>query len=408
MYFAGLFLAITGLTCSQFLIGISEGCLFASALWLGIQDPRKLTQLGHPVFYLWTGIFLLHLGWIWNADDKRAFWSDINIKLAFLLIPPAILIFPRISDRLLAALCYWFSFLLIAITTITMIRAGLNWEQTLIDIKESKPISPVTGVSHIYFSVFLAFAFFWLLEIYVRRRWWFHQAERRLVPFALVLLFLCLHALTARTGLLAFYTSAGVWITYKFFYARQWKPLSIAWLILILFPVAGYLLFPAFRARIENTRMDLVWYFNGGNPNFLSLATRMESYKAALRIIEAHPFTGVGMGDLKAEMMRAYEGHTLLIPENRELPHNQYLEYGCGFGLLGLSYIMFAWLFPLFIRQNTKSLLYIVLFVLISSACMVESMWERQWGIVFTTLLLMLTLRDAEVDSKRNTYVHAS
>ena len=85
------------------------------------------------------------------------------------------------------------------------------------------------------------------------------------------------------------------------------------------------------------------------NPNGKSLLEKIESLKAGITIIKAHPIIGVGVGDLKASFAQAYRSnHSKLTIENQHLTHNQYLTTWiaggifCFIAFISLWFIQFA------------------------------------------------------------------
>jgi len=85
------------------------------------------------------------------------------------------------------------------------------------------------------------------------------------------------------------------------------------------------------------------------NPNGKSLLEKIESLKAGITLIEAHPIIGVGVGDLKASFAQAYRSnHSKLTIENQHLTHNQYLTTWiaggifCFIAFISLWFIQFA------------------------------------------------------------------
>jgi hypothetical protein len=85
------------------------------------------------------------------------------------------------------------------------------------------------------------------------------------------------------------------------------------------------------------------------NPNGKSLLEKIESLKAGITIIKAHPIIGVGIGDLKVSFAQAYQSnHSKLTIENQHLTHNQYLTTWiaggifCFLAFISLWFIQFA------------------------------------------------------------------
>ena len=167
----------------------------------------------------------------------------------------------------------------------------------------------------------------------------------------------------------------------------------IALAVLMALPIVGYYTVSSFQHRLDNTVVDLSRYFAGKDPNYLSIGTRFESWKAAIHLFERNPILGVGMADIKEAMIAQYiRDETKLCPENFVMPHNQFLLNLAGFGLVGLVLFCVGWFYPLFQRRIPLSWLFWGFWLMLTLAMMGESTMERQVGVNFTVPVFMLAL----------------
>lgn len=136
--------------------------------------------------------------------------------------------------------------------------------------------------------------------------------------------------------------------------------------------------------RIYQTIWELDVYFKTGNPNYKSLAQRIEFGKAALTIIKKHPLFGVGTGNWKQEFADAYSAnHSKLEPVQYGSSHNQYLNYMVKFGVIGLLWILFAWIYPLFLKNKQHFYPAVILLLTLGIANFSDSNLEAHMGISF-------------------------
>lgn len=86
-------------------------------------------------------------------------------------------------------------------------------------------------------------------------------------------------------------------------------------------------------SRLEEVKFEL---HEASDPNGHSLLQRFEYWNTAWDVIIDHPWIGVGLGDINAEMVHKYnERRSILKPENRHRSHNMYLTTWMGIGVVG-------------------------------------------------------------------------
>jgi hypothetical protein len=145
--------------------------------------------------------------------------------------------------------------------------------------------------------------------------------------------------------------------------------------------------------RIYQTIWELDVYFKTGNPNLKSVSKRIEFGKAALTIIQEHPFFGVGTGNWKQAFTDAYQkNNSQLQPEQYGSSHNQYLNYLVKFGILGFLWIIFAWVYPLFLKNKQHFYPVVMLLLILGIANFSDSNLEAHTGISFFVFFYSLLL----------------
>lgn len=157
-----------------------------------------------------------------------------------------------------------------------------------------------------------------------------------------------------------------------------------------LFPSWNFL-----RKRIYELVGEYDDFLNHRNVNGQSLTMRLYFWQAAAHVIVQHPVTGVGTGDVQAELNRAYaETGSPLNEEWRKRPHNQFLTVTVALGVIGLCVFLFHLLFPvLFLRDYFHFLFWPFFLLALISFCLEDTL-ETQAGLsfyaVFNTLLVSL------------------
>ena len=140
---------------------------------------------------------------------------------------------------------------------------------------------------------------------------------------------------------------------------------------------------PSIKVRLLQVMWEFNHYSKGGDPNGHSVMQRLESWKAALGVIQSHPLLGVGTGDLPKQVFNQYQIMNSKLNGNHYLrPHNQYLAIAVAFGIAGLCYFLFAICYPLFFLKN-RNYFYLVFFMTLAISMLTEDTLETQPGATF-------------------------
>ncbi len=123
---------------------------------------------------------------------------------------------------------------------------------------------------------------------------------------------------------------------------------------------------------------------------------RLVSYKIALELIWGQPLTGVGTGDVKAEIDKKYKAeYPNMIEFFRLIPHNQFIFTALVVGI-PLSLTLVLMFFAPLMRQQRN--IYVVATLLIMFVGLsIEPMLEVQNGVfvyLFFTLFWMATFKN--------------
>ncbi len=129
------------------------------------------------------------------------------------------------------------------------------------------------------------------------------------------------------------------------------------------------------------------------DPNANTLLQRLEYWKTSLWIIGHHPLAGVGTGDMNLAFSDAYDKlNSKLRPEMRWRSHNQFLSITVGFGILGLAWFVFAFLYPVVRLKGYRNYLFMASFLISISSMLVEDTIETQAGVTFFVVFYCLFL----------------
>ncbi len=365
---------MVGLSTSPAFMSIGSAG-FALAFLVDLKNfKNNIYQFKKPIFWALFLLYFLHFIHFFSETNQNQLWTESRIKLPFILIPLGFLTYkPQKQDFTII------SFFFIASITIasflTLVNYFLHFEEMNQRILESKEIPVFTKVTHIYFSVMLAFAI--LLSFYL-----YQILHSKIYLFTSLFLFACIHIFTSRTGLVAFYF-AGL-VSFAYYTIKNKKILvGISGILLLIFlPLIAYFILPSFKNRVLNTYDDIQRYQKKEDINHRSVSMRLVAWEMSYYALLKNPILGVGMENINEKIKQEYSNHQVNLKEENWLHdlHNQFLEYLLGLGLLGFSIFLFWYFYPIFVQPNY---LLIQFLAVLFGAMFAESMLERQVGVCF-------------------------
>ncbi|MEM9919469.1 MAG: O-antigen ligase family protein [Bacteroidota bacterium] len=342
----------------------------------------------HRGFWFVTLFFFLVLvGGLYN-EDWGYFTERLRIKLPFLLLPVAFAVLPTLNNRYYNSIFY--AFLLFAFVSCIGVVVNYVLNQAVILENISKGQAIPTPINHIRYSLMLAFATLSGFVLYHKQFYWRYRWERWLILSVSVGLFVFLHFLSVRSGLIVLYLSIAWLIARYIWITRRWLVGLGALILMISLPYLAFQLMPSFRTKYYYARYDLEMYWKGEGESY-SDSERLVSYRVGWELVKEHPLIGVGMGNLRRAVEQSYE---VLYPDlqNRKMPHNQLLSVLAGSGILGLLFFLWAFFTPLFHRAAYRDIHLLILHLLIFLSFMVENTIENAIGVAFYIFFLVIGL----------------
>lgn len=334
------------------------------------------------------GLGLLHaLGLFWTTNMGFGLF-DLQIKLPLLVLPLLVAFVPRAVWRGRDVLLFVFSIssalMVLACSAAAIARIGTG--SALSPMQEIFSSNWSLALHPSYFALYISFAVAaWCLSPI------HHWLPRVWSVFVLAVLCLGVVLCASKIGWLLF------------------LPLLIALLVLRwrgpfvrrtllgmgLFSVAGIALLvmasPYARDRVDE--MLRASSRSEHDPNTVtSSEVRWLTWGTAWELFQRDPLKGTGTGDIKDELVNAYEAHGYTgAAEKRLNAHDQFLQTAACLGVLGLLLMMGIFLAPVFAGRPRDPLL--ILFLLLNALnWLVESMLEVQSGAVFFSLFALLLL----------------
>ena len=353
---------------------------------LGIHDEfvgRFKSFWKTPVFWIPTLLFFVTvLSYFWS-DNTHHWLFHIRTKLPFIFIPISLFILYKFPSRDFYRLL-WFFVVFMTLTTIpVLLEYFLNFQHYQSLIEQGQSLK--TPVNHIRYSMMISLAILCGIEFLRKIKF-----SRPLIMACTLFLFVFLHILAVRTGLVLCY---GGLVIYMFVLVvktgfKWWHGLALA--AIVASPLVLYQLSPSLQTKLRY----MLW--DQGRQNLEEAAnysdqSRALSWQVGWHLVKTNPVLGVGAGDIRDESRRAYKE---LFDLDRDMyPHNQFLFMWAAMGIPGLVVMILFFLNPLFFKKYRGSPLLIATLAVFALSCMVENTIQTSVGTALVVFFYFFLLR---------------
>jgi O-antigen ligase len=149
----------------------------------------------------------------------------------------------------------------------------------------------------------------------------------------------------------------------------------------------------AFYKRIYQIIWEIDNYMKGGDPSGHSVTQRIEYLKMGIQIVSEDFWFGKGTGGYYPAYEERYNKSKFFHDKiYRQRSHNMFLSYWIDFGIIGMLYICFALIAPVFIEHKTKSFLLKVFLLIVFISFFNEDTLNNHAAIYFFAYLYPLYL----------------
>ena len=150
--------------------------------------------------------------------------------------------------------------------------------------------------------------------------------------------------------------------------------------------------FDEVRTELSNYFEDKEQYIADNQDDPHSVNARILIWLTSVDLVKEHPF-GVGTGDYKDVLLSHYRDIGMEAYADKELnSHCQYLQTALSVGIISSVFLIFTFSYYIWIGFKRKNLYLLALTALFATSCLVESVLERQWGILFFMFFLSILL----------------
>ncbi|MGC4057380.1 MAG: O-antigen ligase family protein [Chitinophagaceae bacterium] len=381
---------VFGFLCGRAILSLGMFLFCLNAIW--DTSPRKWFRDKYWLWGLaWTGLYLI--SWFWS-EDIPYYLERIQVKLPFLLFPLAFGLLPALPEKHLKVFTYGLLVLMLGGCAYSLSFLFRNYEEVLRGYSYSKVLPTPAYKDHIRFSIFTAWTIFWYFFMY---RKMLTKTGRAILIGAILFFSLYLHVLAVKSGLLVLYSFALLYFIYLLL-KKRWR---VAMAIALIAGTAFYVSLkkvPSFKAKFYYVVFSFNEYRAGNVASNVSDLGRLLSYDLGWKIFKEHPLAGVGAGDVRLEMKKKYEQYSPETrPEERIVPHNQFLEVALVGGILTLI-PFFIWVIaPLkSIRKSRNGFYGLATWFALFASMQVEPMLEVQFGVFVYLFCLLWMIKHTE------------
>ena len=399
MLFLGFCMVFIGLYYSKAFVSIFDVGIFGvGVMYLSNRvDWRTAIWNRHTIPFIL--VFSLYLISALLSEDYFTALMRLKTNNYFLLIPLGISLLQPFSKQFLTRVFYTFVVITCASALIVSSEYLLNYSAYSEAYKTGKTI--VTPILHIRYSYFISLALLIGIALFIERSR-LEVYMRKSLPFIIGFLFLFLHILAVRTGLLSFYAGLGLFgVIAGRKYVRPKYMIGIAsGLALILVLAINFV--PSLKNKIQYSRYDIQQFMNKTGHYLYSDNLRLISIQNGLEVLKTAPMLGAGIGDIDAEMKRMYKAYYPDIPQDQQAtPINQIVFSLATFGYLGGILFFILLFYPMSYREQFTDPKLLMIYGATFGSFMGDASIELQLGKVAFVTLVSLALWDIRTISKK-------
>jgi len=379
VHFSLLLGIVFSLFFSRFALTVCIVALFLVTLASQVLYKRILVASARW-FALPAVILLFYLISIYYSTDIFIGLEAAKVKALFLILPFILLSSWMISSRQINYIYHFFLLLALLCSVWSIAQIPIR-NINLSDSYARGEVIP-TITHHIRFSIMVAFSAImsWMIAL--------REKQYRMLPnwvYAVAAVFFTtfLHILAVRSGLAGFYAASLFLLAISFTNKRHIGLKLFALIAGIAIVFIAYKFIPSLNSKVNYTIYSMQRFLEGSDDlgNY-SDNRRLISYEAAVDLIKKHPWSGVGIGDVRSEIDLYYDANYPFVDKTNLHPHNQYLFTAVAAGIPVAVYLLIFNLLLLLHHVRAKNLLLVAFNIILILSFLVEDTLEMQIGVI--------------------------
>lgn len=321
------------------------------------------------------------------SENTHDWWRAVEVKLPLLTIGLGLA-----AGSISFAKWRWVIRYLLVLTVIgslwSVYQFATNSTEILQGYLQAKVMPTPFEDDHIRFSWLVVLVI--ILSLHT-----LHENSSKVLKICLFILVawlvIYLHLLAAKTGLLCLYAAGFIFMLHKIIASKNWLTGGILIAAFLMVPAIAYLNMPSLHNRVQYVLYEFDNYTKGVFIPGSSDGARVLSIKAGWQILNHHPATGVGFGDLKKAINQWHEiYYSQSLPTDRFLPLNEWVLYGAASGWMGV--VAFTAGIIMLVRSAwSKNIISKALCFILIIPMVTDDTLESQFGVVIFIFVLMVT-----------------
>lgn len=387
---------------SKALMSIGTIAMFLNVL-IGLNYKKTISDFykNKALFSVSLLFFSSIIALIVSSDKAEGFHYVIN-KLSLIVIPLALSRFENFSKEKLYFILNFFVLTAFVSGSIVILNYYQDFEIATNNLKQGMAIW--VPLNHIHYGVVLVLAFVSSVYLFIKRKEFLSlkfKSFKYLYLFIAIVLFVIINILAIRTALLTMYLTMLVSIVFYFIKTKNFKTFALFSVLIISLPFLAYYNIESVTNRLNYMKYDWEQYIDG-NIGTNSDSRRMLSYKVGFELVKTSFPLGFGVATTKKEISKHYKNfYPEVIPENRIVPHNQFLYILIDYGLIGFIAICLTFFYPIIsIKNKSKNLYFILFWIIVVTPLFYDVTLEMQHGITFFALFSSLILKQISFEEK--------
>ena len=334
-----------------------------------------------PMACYWL-VYLLSMLW---TENKVEGWDDIARLMLFMIIP---LVFACTDFREVKKIhlrsILWLYVLLMPV--LYVVFTGVDYYKTCWGTDKSLSWYLSEGIfnylHHSYVAVFLltglVFLYTELDGMFAKEK---QESSLLLIGIYTCLLLSFLFIVNSRAGTVCLLLLLLLCWLHQAFVRKRTR---LALILLVLLPVLVTTVYFAQPKEYRRITTSIEQSLTGERTD-----ARIILFERSWSVFKDHMILGVGTGDRMDELDPLYKDK-YGVPYGTLNSHNQYMDTSLSTGIIGLTVLLLMLFVPMRYARKNKNFFFFSTILLFAVAIIFESMLERQMGVVYWTVLLIL------------------
>ncbi|MFO8129934.1 MAG: O-antigen ligase family protein [Bacteroidales bacterium] len=334
---------------------------------------------------LFSGLFFVYLAGLMYTDNMQEGLFSLQVKLPMFIFP---LVFSTLQydywkgNRTVCILLAFVAGNVLA-SLLNLVWAAIQYAST--HIPESFYYIRLSMFHHpSYSAMFLCLAeaiLIWLLIRDGRRI----KTGGKILVLALILFFsIMVILLSSKAGIISLILIFFLTVSYIIFIRRKYVFGIYLLLVISLVFIALLNFFPYSVMRFDSTRDIMQDESRITTDTREGTVERILIWKYSAELINRNFFFGTGTGDVTDALIDLYRKKDLAEALDKKLnAHNQYIQTFLALGLAGITVLLLTLILPGIFSVRKRGFIYFCFLMIIGFNMLVESMLERQAGVVF-------------------------